>query len=150
VVDPYFLPALLAKGNWTERHDTAAGAATIFTHAMKVAPPKAHWPESLRAQLAHASSVVERHTEVTAAVSSGWRHKETLSGAVTERWHFAIMAEGTDLSTRLRTSSTCKASGDPVDRMTPWSLRWKPNRCHPWRTRGHAAIAATGSPIHRA
>ena len=67
VVDAYFLPALLARGSWAERNGTALEAALIYTNVLKVAPQKALWPESLRAQLEHALALVNRHSEIYGA-----------------------------------------------------------------------------------
>ncbi len=61
-VDPYFLPALLAKGGWLERFGTQASAAAMFANALKVAPPQSHWPANLQPQLQHAREVVDAHT----------------------------------------------------------------------------------------
>ncbi|HVK80847.1 MAG TPA: aspartyl/asparaginyl beta-hydroxylase domain-containing protein, partial [Verrucomicrobiae bacterium] len=60
VIDPYFLPALLGKGAWFERHGSGATAAFFYKAAVKFAPPQAHWPESRRSQLAHASALADR------------------------------------------------------------------------------------------
>jgi aspartate beta-hydroxylase len=60
-VDPYFLPALLAKGRWLERFGTPTGAAAMFGNALRVAPPVRDWPAALRAELEHAREVVDRH-----------------------------------------------------------------------------------------
>lgn len=57
--DPYFLPALLAKGAWLERQGSASGAAFHYRAALKFAPPEAHWPNELRAQLNHARVVTD-------------------------------------------------------------------------------------------
>jgi aspartyl/asparaginyl beta-hydroxylase (cupin superfamily) len=63
VIDPYFVPALLAKGSWLERFGTAAGAVAVFANALKVAPPATHWPPNLAPQLQHAREVVHQHAE---------------------------------------------------------------------------------------
>ncbi len=60
-VDPYFLPALLAKGQRPERVGNASAAAMYFRNALKIAGAEAMWPEVLRAQLAHARDVAGRH-----------------------------------------------------------------------------------------
>jgi aspartate beta-hydroxylase len=62
VLDPYFLPALLAKGSWFERFGTRSAASTMFANALKVAPPPRDWPAGLRAELEHARQVVAAHT----------------------------------------------------------------------------------------
>ena len=61
-VDPYYLPALLARAGWLERFGSASAAAGTYTNCLKIAPPPAHWPESLRPQLEHARAVVDRHS----------------------------------------------------------------------------------------
>jgi aspartyl/asparaginyl beta-hydroxylase (cupin superfamily) len=61
-VDPYFLPALLAKGGWLERFSTRTAAAAMFGNALRVAPPPRDWPTPLRRELTHAREVVDRHT----------------------------------------------------------------------------------------
>jgi aspartyl/asparaginyl beta-hydroxylase (cupin superfamily)/Tfp pilus assembly protein PilF len=60
-VDPYFLPALLAKGNWLERFGTRAAAAAMFANAQRVAPPQSNWPANLRPQLEHARDFAAAH-----------------------------------------------------------------------------------------
>lgn len=62
-IDPYFLPALLAKSTWLERFGTRAAAAAMFANALKVAPPPAQWPAALRAQLEHARDFSTRYSE---------------------------------------------------------------------------------------
>jgi aspartyl/asparaginyl beta-hydroxylase (cupin superfamily) len=58
----YFLPGLLAKASWLERHATPVAAAAMYRNALKVAPPEPGWPPELRAQLLHAREVAESHT----------------------------------------------------------------------------------------
>ncbi len=60
-VEPYFLPGLVAKASWLERYSTPAAAAAMYRNVMRVAPPEAHWPATLRAQLLHARDLVDRH-----------------------------------------------------------------------------------------
>ncbi|HUQ52345.1 MAG TPA: aspartyl/asparaginyl beta-hydroxylase domain-containing protein [Gammaproteobacteria bacterium] len=62
-LDPYFLPALLAKSSWFERYGTAASAAAMFSNALKVAPSPHDWPAALRADLEHAREVVASHRD---------------------------------------------------------------------------------------
>lgn len=59
--DVYFLPGLLAKGNFQERHKKPKAAAVTYRNALRIAPPPSHWPESLRGQLQHAQAVVQHH-----------------------------------------------------------------------------------------
>ena len=58
--DPYFLPGLLAKAEYLERHDRPRLAAPVYRNALKVAPPEPQWPPALRAQLAHARALVDQ------------------------------------------------------------------------------------------
>ncbi len=62
-LDPYYLPALLAKGAHLERAGANATAAMFFRTALHVAPPEPQWPEPLRAQLQHAKSSWTRHAQ---------------------------------------------------------------------------------------
>jgi aspartyl/asparaginyl beta-hydroxylase (cupin superfamily) len=90
--DPYFLPGLLALGDFHERHGKPKLAAVTFKNALKVAPPESHWPEMLRPQLSHARIVVERDTAEFAehlANRLGSR-REALEAAVISRWDEAV------------------------------------------------------------
>ena len=60
-VDPYYLPALLGKGQRFERLGVQPSAALFYRNAVKVAPPQAYWPEMLRSQLEHAKTYFERY-----------------------------------------------------------------------------------------
>lgn len=62
-IDPYYVPALLLKGNWYEGHDNAVLAASSYTHALTVSPPEPHWPQQIRAELAHAQTYVAKHAD---------------------------------------------------------------------------------------
>jgi aspartyl/asparaginyl beta-hydroxylase (cupin superfamily) len=62
-IDPYFLPALLAKAGWLERFGTRAAAAAMFANALKVAPPPPQWPANLRQQLEHARDFSTRYSD---------------------------------------------------------------------------------------
>src|SRR5688500_10681459 len=42
--DAYFLPALLAKGEFIERGGQLKAAIAVYKNALKVAPPAARWP----------------------------------------------------------------------------------------------------------
>ena len=61
-IDPYFLPALLGRGEFLERQNQVRNAAAVFRDALKVAPAEPEWPPALRQRLAHAREVVERDT----------------------------------------------------------------------------------------
>ena len=56
--DPYFVPALLARGNWFERVGRKSRAASDYANALKISPAEAKWPDAFRVQLGHAQDVV--------------------------------------------------------------------------------------------
>ena len=62
-IDPYFLPALLGKGEFLEQQRKPRDAAAAFRDVLKVASGESEWPAALRRRLAHAREVVERDTE---------------------------------------------------------------------------------------
>jgi aspartate beta-hydroxylase len=104
--DPYFLPALLAKGRWLERHGTAAAAATMFANALKVAPPPSHWPATLQPDLEHAREVAERHAQafdafldrelagrwskLPAPLAARWREAASILAGKTKPYHAVV------------------------------------------------------------
>jgi aspartate beta-hydroxylase len=59
-IDPYFLPALLGKGEFLEQQGKPRAAAGVFRDVLKVAPSEPEWPSALRRRLTHARDVVER------------------------------------------------------------------------------------------
>ena len=61
--DAYFLPGLLAKGEFLVRQRRGAAAAAVFRDALKVAPPEPQWPPALRRRLTSAREAVQRDTE---------------------------------------------------------------------------------------
>jgi aspartate beta-hydroxylase len=61
-VDPYYIPALLAKAAWLERANSSVAAAATYANALKISPPPSHWPAHLRPQLEHARETVNRHS----------------------------------------------------------------------------------------
>ncbi|TYT25698.1 tetratricopeptide repeat protein [Luteimonas viscosa] len=61
-IDPYFLPALLGKGEFLEQQRKPRAAAAVFRDVLKVAPAEPEWPPALRRRLAHARDVVEQDT----------------------------------------------------------------------------------------
>ncbi|MGH8239380.1 MAG: aspartyl/asparaginyl beta-hydroxylase domain-containing protein [Steroidobacteraceae bacterium] len=91
-VDPYFLPALLAKAGWIERHGSAAGAAATYANALKIAPPQTHWPTELRPQLEHACEAVGRHSKAFSAYLAEKLAdlQAKLPPPVAERWREAV------------------------------------------------------------
>ncbi|MFA6984866.1 MAG: aspartyl/asparaginyl beta-hydroxylase domain-containing protein [Arenimonas sp.] len=89
--DPYFLPGLLAKAGYLERHGRPRAAIAIYRNALKVAPPEPHWPAALRSQLGHGRAQVERHGIELASFLA--ERMGTRLGALTpseaERWREA-------------------------------------------------------------
>lgn len=67
IIDAYFLPGLIAKAGFIERHGKPGAAATAYTNALRVAPPESHWPGMLRPQLEHARAFVQRNSEAFSA-----------------------------------------------------------------------------------
>ena len=73
-IDPYYLPALLAKGQRYERLGASPSAAMFYRNAVKVAGPELLWPDVLRQQLSHAKSYAalkagELHGQLEAAIA---------------------------------------------------------------------------------
>lgn len=62
-IDPYFVPALLAKAQRFERLSAGVNAAMYYRAALQSAPPEPLWPDVLRNQLAHARDVYQRHAK---------------------------------------------------------------------------------------
>jgi aspartate beta-hydroxylase len=87
-VDPYFFPALLAKGILVERIGTQRAAARIYKDALAIAPADEEIPPDLRGSMAHARELVgknaaamEKHLEMRLAAARS-RH----AGAKFERF----------------------------------------------------------------
>jgi len=105
-VDPYFLPALLAKGHWLERFATRASAAAMFANALKVAPPPAHWPANLRLELEHARDVAaayaaeldeylvrelaEQWDRLPKPLAGRWREAASILARKTQPYHAVV------------------------------------------------------------
>jgi aspartyl/asparaginyl beta-hydroxylase (cupin superfamily) len=90
-VDPYFLPALLAKAARFERLGEKAAAALLYRNAMKIAGPEPQWPDMLRPQLVQARAAAERSANamlahLEAATAS---RLAALPRAEAERWREA-------------------------------------------------------------
>jgi len=99
-IDPYFVPALLAKGQRLARTSNEAGAAFYFRTSVKLAGPEDVWPEMLRGQLAQAREMAARHArqhhaELDAALApmlsslnreqaERWREASSIAAGVTE------------------------------------------------------------------
>jgi aspartate beta-hydroxylase len=91
-IDPYFLPALLGKGEFLEQQRKPKAAAAALRDVLRVAGPEAEWPAPLRRRLAHARDVVERDTEQLVEFLGhrvGATHA-TRDRAVGARWDEAI------------------------------------------------------------
>lgn len=56
--DPYFMPAILAKAAWMERHGAVAPAAMFYRTALQLSPPEPQWAAALRPQLLQARDFV--------------------------------------------------------------------------------------------
>jgi aspartyl/asparaginyl beta-hydroxylase (cupin superfamily) len=91
VADEYCLPALLALGDYHERNKRIRAAGDSYRNALLVAPPEAHWPPALRAQLAHAREVSDRVGRELAAYFSDRMGAGIgrLTPAEAERWREA-------------------------------------------------------------
>lgn len=91
-IDPYFLPGLLARGEFLERQQRSRAAAAVFRDVMKIAPPPEQWPRALQARLQHARDAVARDTEEIAV----FLHHQTgaqraaVDAALGSRWDEAI------------------------------------------------------------
>lgn len=77
-IDPYFLPALLAKGACHERRGEQRAAETIYRNVLKIAPDERRWPAELRDHLLHASRIRDQ------SVAALHRHLTERAGAATE------------------------------------------------------------------
>lgn len=95
-IDPYFLPALLSKGEFLEQLHKPRAAAAVFRNVLKVAPAQADWPPALRRRLEQARAAVERDTRdlfeyLNHKVSAS---RATIDAALAGRWDEAasIMA----------------------------------------------------------
>ncbi len=66
-LDPYCLPALLAKAAAIERDVGLRAAAPVYRNALKIAPSEPEWPAAMRTALAHGKAVVGRVGEELAA-----------------------------------------------------------------------------------
>lgn len=102
-LDPYHLPALLAKGAQYERLGKATSAALTYRNALHAAPPEPHWPAPLRVQLSHARDVLERHANAFSAhldtvladaqaalpahVAARWREATSLMAGRSKPYH---------------------------------------------------------------
>jgi aspartate beta-hydroxylase len=90
-LDPYCLPALLAKAAMVEREAGVRAAASDYRNALQAAPPEQAWPPQLRAALAQAKQraahASEQLAEFLDSRLAGTR--ELLSQREAERWREA-------------------------------------------------------------
>jgi aspartyl/asparaginyl beta-hydroxylase (cupin superfamily) len=66
-IDPYFLPALLAKGQLIERSGGKRQAAEIYKNALVIAPPDDRLPGEFKPQIDHARRRVRENADEMAA-----------------------------------------------------------------------------------
>jgi aspartate beta-hydroxylase len=96
--DPYFYPALLARGAVFERQGKTSLAATTYLNVMKIAPPQDRWPEGLRSQLLHAKSVADTYSQAKlsrfmtvvqteAPLSERWTEAASIMAGVSKPYH---------------------------------------------------------------
>ncbi len=90
--DPYFLPALLSKGEFLERHRRRSAAAAVFRDALKVAPPEPQWPPALRRRLQHAQDAIRRDTDDLLDYLHGRvaASRPGVEAALDQRWNEAL------------------------------------------------------------
>lgn len=89
--EPYFLPGLLAKGDWFERQGRQRQAAAIYRNALKVAPPEPQWSPALKPALVKARALVQRVAEELSAFLADrtGTHLSKLQPQEAERWREA-------------------------------------------------------------
>lgn len=95
--DPYFYPALLARGVAFERQGKTKLAAVTFQNVMKIAPPQAQWPEGLQEQLLHARKVADAYSQSmmaalgdaagVSAIDNKWQEAISIMAKVTKPYH---------------------------------------------------------------
>ncbi len=102
-VDAYFLPALIAKGQFIEKHGEPTAAASMWANVLKVAPPESHWPEKFRPQLQHARKLVQQHarafsayldeqlaplqSRLTSSEAERWRESASIMAGLSKPYH---------------------------------------------------------------
>jgi aspartate beta-hydroxylase len=90
-LDPYLLPALLAKGAHLDRTGRPKAAVAVYRNALKAAPPEPQWPPALRATLQQAKARVQQYGAELAAFlteRTGSR-MQALTPLEQERWREA-------------------------------------------------------------
>ncbi len=66
-IDPYFLPAILARAAALERAGRTHDAAVVYRNALTIAPDDTRWPSYLRDQLSHGRALVKTTADALAA-----------------------------------------------------------------------------------
>lgn len=66
-IDPYFLPALLSKGEALVHRGQPRAAAAVFRDVLKVAPPEPQWSPALQRRLVRARDAVQQDSSALAA-----------------------------------------------------------------------------------
>ncbi|MEA5125339.1 aspartyl/asparaginyl beta-hydroxylase domain-containing protein [Xanthomonas floridensis] len=97
IIDPYFLPGLLAKAAFLDARGRTRAAAGVYRDALKVAPPEPQWPAVLRRKLARASQAVEQDTLELEAQLRAVLHapRASVDAALHGRWdEAAAIASG--------------------------------------------------------
>jgi len=61
-IDPYFVPALLAKGQLLERSGQVRKASQVYKNLLLIAPPENEIPPDLQEPLRHAREIVRENT----------------------------------------------------------------------------------------
>jgi aspartate beta-hydroxylase len=61
-IDPYYFPALLAKGMLLERSGQVRKASQVYKNLLLIAPPDSEIPPELQAPLSHAREIVRENT----------------------------------------------------------------------------------------
>jgi len=79
-IDPYYLPALLAKGAALDRLGQKRQAARVYKHALSAAPPEDQLPSDLRRHLEVARTAVARNADALE------RHLAPALDAIRSRW----------------------------------------------------------------
>lgn len=92
VIDPYFMPAMLAQGQLLYGQGKKRAAASMFRNAIKIAPPPSRCPEWLKSHLAEARRLVDEHMQELAEHLQGalGSTRAALEASVLERWDEAV------------------------------------------------------------
>jgi len=93
-IDPYFLPALLAKAEFHERQRRPRAAAAAYRDVLTVAPAESEWPPPLRRRLAYARERVEQDMQELVEFLG---HRVAASRATVERAHEARWDEAVSI-----------------------------------------------------